>query len=414
MSSNSRHYPLFKRVWNKPALTLANMDNSTVAMKIPFHRANLGEEEVQAVAEVIRSGWLTMGARTFAFEREFASYIGCRYAVAVSSCTAALHLALEAIGIGEDDEVLIPTTTFTATAEVVTYLGARPVLVDVDAKTLNIDLKDAERKLCPKSRAIIPVHFGGHPCDIEQIQSLANHYDLHVVEDAAHALPSEYRGRRIGAMSELTAFSFYATKTLSTGEGGMVTTDNEDYARRMQIMRLHGISRDAWKRYTAEGSWYYEVIEAGYKYNLSDMQAALGLVQLAKCDAMHEARCKIAHRYTRAFSSIPALEVPLVLPDRTTAWHLYVVKLQLDQLRINRDEFVRKLADAGICASVHFIPLHLHPFYQSTYGYRPGDLPVAEEQYQRCLSLPIFPGMTDDEAEYVIAAVSELMHRFSH
>jgi len=389
------------------------MKDSSVAINIPFHRAALGEEEVQSVSEVIRSGWLTMGAKTVEFERQFASYIGAKYAIAVSSCTAGLHLALEAIGIAEGDEVLVPTTTFTATAEVVTYFGARPVLVDVDQKTLNLDVADAERKVTARTRAIIPVHFGGQPCDLDAIQALADLRHLHVVEDAAHALPSEYHGKRIGTISELTVFSFYATKTLCTGEGGMVTTDNEAYAQRIQMMRLHGISRDAWKRYSAEGSWYYEVIEAGYKYNFTDLQAALGMAQLAKCGAMQETRRSIAERYTRAFSSNPSFEVPEMLPDRTTAWHLYVLRLRLEHLRVNRDAFVRELAQAGVSVSVHFIPLHLHSFYQRAYGYKKGDLLVAEAQYHRCLSLPIYPGMTEEEVQYVISTVIELAARFS-
>lgn len=389
------------------------MNTAAIELKIPFHRATLGEEEVQAVSEVIRSGWLTMGAKTLEFERQFASYIGAKYAIAVSSCTAGLHLALEAIGIAEGDEVLVPTTTFTATAEVVTYFGARPVLVDIDPKTLNLNVADAAEKITKRTRAIVPVHFGGQPCELEDVHAFAKRYHLHVVEDAAHALPSEYHGKRIGTISELTVFSFYATKTLCTGEGGMVTTDNEDYAHRLQMMRLHGISRDAWKRYSAEGSWYYEVIEAGYKYNFTDLQAALGMAQLAKCDAMQKARLSIAERYTRAFCSNPSVEVPEVLPDRTTSWHLYVVRLRTEHLRISRDAFVRELAQAGVSVSVHFIPLHLHPFYQKTYGYRKGDLPVAEGFYHRCLSLPIYPGMTEEEVQYVISTVIEVAARFS-
>ena len=390
-----------------------NINNTTVALRIPFHRAAVGEQEVQAVAEVIRSGWLTMGAKTIEFEREFASYIGVKYAIAVSSCTAGLHLALDAIGIAEGDEVLVPTTTFTATAEVVAYFGARPVLVDVDSKTLNLNVADTTRKITARTRAIIPVHFAGQPAEMCAIQALAKQHNLYVIEDAAHALPSEYRGNRVGAISELTAFSFYATKTLSTGEGGMVTTDNEAYAQRMQMMRLHGISRDAWKRYSGEGSWYYEVIEAGYKYNFTDIQAALGLTQLAKCDAMYQARSRIADQYTAAFNSHPVLETPEVLPDRTTAWHLYVLRLRPERLRIGRDGFIHELAQAGVSSSVHFIPLHLHPFYQRMYGYKSGDLPVAEQQYYRSLSLPIYPTMTEEEVEYVISTILDLASRFS-
>lgn len=388
------------------------MNVQATSITVPFHRATMGEKEVNAVAEVIRSGWLTMGAKTFQFEREFASYVGARYAVAVSSCTAGLHLSLEAAGIGPGDEVLLPTTTFTATAEVVTYLRARPVLVDIDPVTLNLDVVNAERKITARTRAIIPVHFGGQPCDLVQIRALADKYRLKIVEDAAHALPSTYRGTKIGAVSELTTFSFYATKTLSTGEGGMVTTENEDHARRIQVMRLHGISRDAWKRYSAEGTWYYDVVEAGYKYNLTDMQAALGIVQLEKCDAMHKARQDIAARYDSQFGSIDALQIPEVLPDRSTSWHLYVLRLRLEALRIDRDTFIRELAARGVSTSVHFIPLHLQPFYQRHFQYKKGDLPVAEEQYLRSVSLPIYPGMTSGEISHVIESVSDVIRDF--
>jgi len=389
------------------------MNTKTAMIRVPFHAAAMGEEEVQAVSEVIRSGWLTMGARTFEFERQFASYVGAPYAIAVSSCTAGLHLCLEAVGIKPGDEVLVPTTTFTATAEVVTYLGARPVLVDIDAQTLNLDVIDAARKISARTRAIIPVHFGGQPCDLAQIQDLAQTHKLHVIEDAAHALPASYCGKPIGSISELTAFSFYATKTLSTGEGGMVTTSNEDYARRMQVMRLHGISRDAWKRYSAAGSWHYEVVEAGYKYNLTDMQSALGIVQLSKCDVMNQARNRIAKCYTQEFSSIDALEIPEVLPDRTTSWHLYVLRLRLDRLRTDRARFIQELGERGVTASVHFIPLHLQPFYQKSFDYKAGDFPVAEQEYQRCLSLPLYPTMTDEEVEQVIWAVRDVVSCWS-
>jgi dTDP-4-amino-4,6-dideoxygalactose transaminase len=389
------------------------MNTKAAMIRVPFHAAAMGEEEVQAVSEVIRSGWLTMGARTFEFERQFASYVGAPYAIAVSSCTAGLHLCLEAIGLKPGDEVLVPTTTFTATAEVVTYLNARPVLVDIDARTLNLDVVDAARKISARTRAIIPVHFGGQPCDLAQIQDLAQTHKLHVIEDAAHALPASYCGKPIGSISELTAFSFYATKTLSTGEGGMVTTSNEDYARRMQVMRLHGISRDAWNRYSAKGSWQYEVVEAGYKYNLTDMQSALGIVQLSKCDTMNQARNRIAKRYTQEFSSIDALEIPEVLPDRTTSWHLYVLRLRLDRLRTDRTRFIQELGERGVSASVHFIPLHLQPFYQKAFDYQAGDFPVAEQEYQRCLSLPLYPTMTDEEVDQVIWAVRDVVSCWS-
>lgn len=376
-------------------------------MHVPFHRAPVGEEEAKAVSEVIRSGWLTMGPKAFEFEKEFAKYVGAPDAIAVSTGTAALHLALEAAGVRESDEVLLPTTTFTATAEAVTYLRARPVLVDIDPVTMNLDPEDAARRITPRTKAIIPVHLGGQPCDLKEIDTIAGAHNLTVIEDAAHALPSEYRGKHIGQIGEFTCFSFYATKTLTTGEGGMVTTKNPASAERIRLMRLHGIERDAWKRYRDDGSWRYEVVEAGFKYNLTDFQAAMGLVQLAKCDAMREARRRIAQRYTHAFSSIEELVPPEIRADRSTSWHLYILRLRLKRLHAERDGFIRALNGRGVSCSVHFIPLHLQPYYQRAYGYKLGDFPNAEQQYRSCLSLPIFPGMTDQEIEHVIRSVQE-------
>lgn len=381
-------------------------------LQVPFHRAPVGEEEVQAVSEVIRSGWLTMGPKTFEFEKEFAKYVGAQHAVAVSTGTAALHLSLEAAGIGAGDEVLLPTTTFTATAEAVTYLGARPVLVDIEPVTMNMDPEDAARRITSKTRAIIPVHLGGQPCDMDEIHILARMHHLRVIEDAAHALPSEYRGKRVGQISEFTCFSFYATKTLTTGEGGMITTDNSTVADRMRLMRLHGIERDAWKRYRADGSWCYEVLEAGFKYNLTDFQSAMGLVQLAKCDVMKQAREAVAQRYSDAFSSFDELVVPTVLPDRRTSWHLYALRLRLDRLGLDRNNFVQALRRLGVACSVHFIPLHLHPYYQRAYGYQIGDYPRAEQEYHSCFSLPIYPGMTDREINHVVGAVQKTVAEF--
>ena len=380
-------------------------DEVSSTLHVPFHRASVGEDEVSAVSDVIRSGWLTMGPKTLEFEREFARYVGAGEAVAVSTGTAALHLALEAAGVRAGDEVLLPTTTFTATAEAVVYTGARPVLVDIDPLTMNMDPEDAARRVSARTKAIIPVHLGGQPCDLNQIHALAHTYQLRVIEDAAHALPSKYQGRSIGQTSEFTCFSFYATKTLTTGEGGMITTDNAGAAERMRLMRLHGIERDAWKRYRGDGSWFYKVLEAGYKYNLTDIQSAMGLVQLGKCDSMRQRRAAIAASYLAAFSPCEELINPCAAEDRETSWHLYVLRLRLDRLNVDRSEFVASLARQGVSCSVHFIPLHLQPFYQRTFGYQAGDFPVAENQYRACFSLPIYPGMSNAETNHVIRAV---------
>ncbi len=377
---------------------------------IPFHRPSIGQDECEAVRRVLESQWLTTGPAAQRFEREFAEYIGCKHALAVNSATAALQLALDAIGIKEGDEVLVPSYTFTATAEVATYFGARPVLCDSMPDAFNVDPCDLEKRITERTRAIIPVHIAGEPCDLDAIHNIAARYQLKVIEDAAHALPASYHGRRIGTISELTAFSFYATKTITTGEGGMLVTDRDDYAHRISTMRLHGISGDAWKRYSKEGSWYYEVEDAGYKLNLCDLLAALGSAQLARCDNFAEQRCAMAARYREAFSVFDELEnPPLGEEPAGHAWHLFILRIRPGLLDINRNQFVEELKKRGIGSSVHFIPLHLHPFYQRTYGYREGHLPNAEASYLRCLSLPIFPGMTSEEQTRVIEAVGKIV-----
>ncbi len=378
---------------------------------IPFHRPSIGQEETDEVLKVLASGWLTTGPVTQRFEREFASYIGCKYALAVNSATSALQLALNAIGLRPGDEVLVPTYTFTASAEVVTYFGARPVLCDSLPGAFNLDVTEATQNVTERTRAIVPVHIAGLPCDMDAVQALAACHRLHVIEDAAHALPASWCGKRIGSVSELTAFSFYATKTITTGEGGMLTTDDEDYAARATMMRLHGISGDAWKRYAKEGSWYYEVEEAGYKLNLPDVLAAVGTAQLAKADKFAAHRRQIAARYDAAFGDIEELELPPPPPQQHAehAWHLYILRIRAEQLSINRNQFIEKLKSLGIGTSVHFVPLHLHPYYQRTYGYRRGDFPAAEDAFNRCMSLPIFPGMTDREVDRVIAAVMQIV-----
>ena len=369
---------------------------------LPFALPDTGEDEVTAVAEVIRSGWLTTGARAREFEAAFAKTVGAKHAIAVNSCTAAMHLALEAVGVKAGDKVLTTPYTFAATAEVIRYFGAHPLFVDVRAEDFNLDLgRVAEALARDRVAAIIPVHIAGEPCDLAGLRELAG--DIPIIEDAAHALPTRLDGQMIGGISRFTCFSFYATKTLSTGEGGMITTNDDAAAERCRIMSLHGISRDAWKRYTAEGSWAYEVIAPGYKYNLTDMAAALGLVQLEKLDRMWRRRVEIAQRFDAAFGDRPELQIPARNPRHQHAWHLYMLRV-----RDGRDRFVEELRKRNIGASVHFIPLHTQPYYRDTYGYQPEDFPVAYREFKREVSLPIYSRMTDGDIDDVIAAVLEI------
>lgn len=377
---------------------------------IPFHRPSIGQDEISAVQQVLESHWLTTGPVAQQFEREFAEFVGCKYAIAVSSCTAALHLALDAIGIGAGDEVLVPTYTFAATAEVVVYLGATPVLCDCVAGEFNIDPVEVAKKITPRTRAIIAVHMAGEPCDLRKLREIADHHSIHLVEDAAHAIPASYDGRRVGSISELTAFSFYATKTITTGEGGMLTTDDELYAKRASVMRLHGISGDAWKRYTSQGSWYYEIVDAGFKANMPDLLAALGRAQLRRAEAFARRRREIAELYLRRFSKIDELEMPPIGGKNVEhAWHLFILRLRSEMLTVGRNELIQQLKQGGIGTSVHFIPLHLHPYYRDRFGYQPGDLPHAEDAYARCLSLPIYPDMSDSDVERVVSAVESFV-----
>jgi dTDP-4-amino-4,6-dideoxygalactose transaminase len=379
---------------------------------LPFHVPLIEERDIQAVVEVMRRGWITTGPKVHEFEEEFARTVGARYALAVMSGTAALHLGLEAIGLEPGDEVLLPALTFAATAEVVHYFRAKPVLVDSEPNYFNIDVNDLQRRFTSRSRAIIPVHFAGHPCDMAPILDFARNHQLAVIEDAAHAFPARYRNQTIGALSPLTAFSFYATKTLTTGEGGMVTTNDQRLADRMRLMRLHGLSKDAWKRYDENGTWRYDIIEAGFKYNLTDIQAALGLVQLSKANAMRDARIHIAEKYTEALQEIPAFRLPQASTDVQHAWHLYVILIELDKLSIGRDQVIEELRKRGIGCAVHFIPLHFHSYYQNKWGYAPGQYPVVDHYFERCLSLPIYPGMSDADIGRVVEALADVYRRF--
>jgi dTDP-4-amino-4,6-dideoxygalactose transaminase len=379
---------------------------------IPFHRPAIGEDEIRSVVETLRSGWLTTGPKVKRFEEDFAGYLGCRHAVAANSGTAALHLALDAIGIKEDDAVIVPTMTFAATAEVVLYFKAKPVLIDCQSDTLNLDPDRLEAAITAKTKAIIPVHFGGQSCDMDRILEIAKAYNLKVIEDAAHALPARYHGKKVGTIGDITCFSFYATKTITTGEGGMATTENPEWANRMRVMSLHGISLDAWDRYTDKGSWYYEIISPGYKYNLTDIAAALGIEQLKRCDEFWEARRRIACHYHEAFADLPEIQIPGCMPDMQHAWHLYVIQLNIERLKINRQDFIKALKDQNIGTSVHFIPLHLHPFYRDRFGYQPTDFSQANTVFGRIVSLPIYPGMTEANVRDVIVAVRKLIQEY--
>ena len=376
---------------------------------LPFHVPAIGDEEIAAVVDVLKSGWLTTGSKVKEFEQEFCRFVGARHGVAVNSATAALHLALAAIGIKEGDEVIVPTMTFAATAEVVLYLKAKPVLVDCSGDTLNIDPAAIERAITPRTKAIIPVHFAGEPCDSEAILPLARAHGLKVIEDAAHALPARDHSQMIGSIGDITCFSFYATKTITTGEGGMATTNNPEWADRMRMLSLHGINHDAWNRYSSEGSWYYEVTHVGYKYNLTDIAASLGIEQLKKCYRFADARRRVADAYTAAFTDVAEIRTPFSDPDKEHAWHLYVIQLELERLTINRSEFIELLRKNKIGSSVHFIPLHFHPYYRQTFGYQPADFPNAADAYQRIVSLPIYPDMTVTDVEDVIGAVRSIV-----
>lgn len=376
---------------------------------LPYHRPWIGEEEIAEVVETLRSGWLTMGPKTMRFEEEFARFVGAKHAVAVNSCTAALALALDVLGIGPGDEVITSTMTFTATAAVVLHTGAKPVLVDCEPDTLNLDMERALASVTPATRAIIPVHMAGHPCDMDEVRSLARRHALAVIEDAAHALPAAYKGARIGSISDFTAFSFYAGKNMTTGEGGMVTTDNDEWAELLRTRRLHGLSRDAWARHDPRGSWRYDVTYPGYKYNMTDINAALGLHQLTRLPQMHSRRLELVERYFQLLSDVPELILPVTRPQTEPAWHLFIVKLARERLTIGRDEVIAQLRQRNICTSVTFIPLHLHSYYRDVLGLKSEDFPHASALADSIVSLPLYPRMEISDVDDVCAALAEII-----
>jgi len=425
-------------------------------MNVPFYRPSLSKAEIAEVVECLKSGWLTTGPRTKRFEQEFASYVDQKHAVALNSCTAALHLALEAVGVKAGDSVVVPTMTFAATGEVVRYLNAHPLLVDCRTEDFNLDVEDAGRRIelalaqgC-KVTAIIPVHYGGQIGDVAGITALARKHGLRIVADAAHCCPAYYRAephrdlrratsaaastaghetlappdlhfqpsivgcgadgwRPVGAGADITCFSFYANKCITTGEGGMACTQNETYAERMRIMSLHGISKDAWKRFTAEGSWYYEIVAPGFKYNFTDIAAAIGIHQLRRADELHRQRTQRARLYSELLADVEELVLPVEHPDRIHSWHLYVIRLKLDRLQVNRAQVIDALRNKGITTSVHWMPLHQHPYYRQQYGYRPKDFPVAARLYPEIITLPLFPDLTEAQVSYVCNTLKDII-----
>jgi dTDP-4-amino-4,6-dideoxygalactose transaminase len=378
---------------------------------LPFALPDIGDEEINAVTECMRSGWLTTGKNAKQFEENFANYIGPNVeAIAVNSASMGLLLAMEALGVGPGDEVIVPTYTFSATGMMAVHLGAKPVLIDVDKHTLNIDPNLIEAAITPKTKAIVVVHFAGLACDMEAIGKIADRHRLFVIEDAAHALPCTYKGTMIGNhTSDATVYSFYATKTITTGEGGMIVTANQELAARCRTMRLHGISRDVFDRYTSKGAnWYYEIVAPGQKCNLTDLAASIGIQQLKKADSFFKKREKIALRYAHEFADLP-LQLPAkALAGDLHSWHLFVIRLQ-DNAKVNREEFIAEMSANGIGCSVHFIPLHFHPYWQKKLGVKLGDFPVAEDAFKRAVSLPIYTKMTDQDVEDVVASVKKIL-----
>jgi len=377
---------------------------------LPFSPPLIGEEEISEVVDTLRSDWITTGPKTKRFEKEFAAYLDAPGALALNSCTAGLHTALATLGIGPGDEVITTPMTFAASVNVIEHVGAQPILVDVEPDTLNIDPALVAAAITPRTRAVLPVHFAGHPADLDPIAELATTHRLAVVEDAAHALPARYRNRPIGAGGNPAAFSFYATKNLTTAEGGMLTGDAE-FLDRARVVSLHGMSRDAWKRYERGGSWFYEVVLPGFKYNMTDIQAALGLWQLRKLAGFQERRRAVVRMYDEAFGQNDALELPARRPEVEHAWHLYVLRLRPGALRIHRDEFIEELRQRNIGTSVHFIPIHVHPYYRDKYHYQPDSFPVAYGNYQRMLSLPLNPRLADGDVHDVIEAVLDVVRQ---
>lgn len=389
---------------------LASQGGAPVRSKfLPLTVPSIGEREKALVLETLDSGWITTGPQSLELGRAIAALAGARHGLALNSATAGLHLGLLACGVRPGDEVITPTYTFAACVNVIEHCGATPVLVDVEADTLCLDARAVAAAITPRTRAIMPVDYAGHPCDFDGIEALARPRRIAIVEDAAHALGAAWGDRPVGSRADVTAFSFYATKNLTTGEGGAAVANDESLIEEMRSLSLHGMSRDAWLRYTDKGSWYYEIARPGYKYNMSDVLAAIGVGQLERFDAMQQRRREIAAHYDRLLGELPEVRRPRVRPGHTHAWHLYPIGLELERLTIDRAAFIRELKAEGIGSSVHFIPIHLHPYFRERLQLGEGAFPVAEDAYRRAVSLPMFPSMTGQDVEDVCAAVRKIL-----
>lgn len=375
---------------------------------LPYCRPYFDDDELNRVADVLKSGWWTKGSVTREFEKVFAEYVGAKYAVAVNSCTAAMHIALVAKGIGEGDEVISTPMTFCSTINTIVHTGAKPVLVDIDSKTGLIDVDKIEAAITEKTKAIVPVHYAGQSCDMDKINAIAEKYGLFVLEDCAHALSTEYKGKKIGSTGNACAYSFYVTKNISTAEGGMLTTDDEELYEKASVLSLHGMSKNAWSRYGTKGDWKYEVCDPGFKYNLTDIAAALGIAQMNKLDEMQDIRTEYAEIYNKAFDKIDGITY---LKDNglgKNSAHLYVIQIDKNKFDIDRDTFIELLKEYNIGTSVHFIPICMHPYYINNFGYKKGDFPETEKMFEGIVSLPLYPSMTREDVMYVIEAVREI------
>lgn len=381
---------------------------------IPFVSHLLEEDDIQSVLEVLKSNWIVSGPKVVEFEEKFKEYLGCKYAIALNSCSASLHVLLAALGLREEDEIITIPFTFVATANAIIYQRATPVFVDVRGDTFNIDPSKIEAAITKKTKAILLTHYAGQPAQLDEVREIAKKYNLLLLEDAAHAIGAEYKGNKVGSFGTGVCFSFHAVKNIISGEGGMITTDSQEVADKAKKLRFFGIETDAWKRACSEDHWYYEVSELGFKYNMMDIQAAMGISQLKKVVRFQKIRDQYAQMYNQAFSCVPEIEIPTILPEVKTSWHLYVIKLNLDKLSIDRNEFVRKLREVGIGTNIHYLPLHMHKYFKDNFKYKYEDFPVSESLYERIITLPLYQKMTPEEVNRVIDTIMEVINKYKH